>query len=158
MEATMRSFFVALFASLFAPCGVAQEITPPDELVKSVTQDVVAIVKQDKDIRAGNTKKTVALVEEKALRHFKFTRMTALGMGPSGRKASPEQQRLIVEQFRTLLVRTYSTAISSYRDQAIEFKPPRSPGADKDTVVRSVVRQPGAEPVSIDYSMEKTPH
>lgn len=152
----MRLLTIGMFAVLFAASGFAQDALPPDQLVKGVTQDVILIVKQDKDIRAGNTTKTIALVEEKVLPHFNFNRMTALAMGPGWRKATQEQRQLIVDQFRTLLVRTYSTALSSYRDQSIDFKPLRVQPADTDTVVRSVVKQSGAEPVSIDYSMEKS--
>jgi phospholipid transport system substrate-binding protein len=126
-------------------------------LVKGVTQDVIAIVKQDKDIQSGNTKKTIALVEQKVLPHFNFTRMTALAMGINWRKATPDQQQMLIDQFRTLLVRTYSTALTSYRNQAIDFKPLRAQPADTDVTVRSEVRQSGAEAVTIDYSMEKTP-
>jgi phospholipid transport system substrate-binding protein len=118
---------------------------------------VIAIVKQDKDIQAGNTKKTIALVEQKVLPNFNFTRMTQLAMGVNWRKATPEQQKMLVDQFRTLLVRTYSTALTSYRNQTIEFKPLRAQPADTDVTVRSEVRQSGAEAVTIDYSMEKTP-
>jgi phospholipid transport system substrate-binding protein len=82
--------------------------------------------------------------------------MTALAMGPNWRKATPEQQKALTEQFRTLLVRTYSTALSLYRNQSIDFKPLRAQAADTDVMVRSEVKQPGGEPVSIDYSMEKT--
>jgi len=78
-------------------------------------------------------------------------------MGVNWRKATPDQQKLLVEQFRTLLVRTYSTALTSYRNQTIEFKPLRAQANDTDVMVRSEVRQSGAEPVGIDYSMEKTP-
>ncbi len=137
--------------------ATAQDAQAPDALVKDVTQDVIAIVKQDKDIQSGNTKKTVALVEQKVLPHFNFTRMTALAMGVNWRKATPEQQKLLVDQFRTLLVRTYSTALTSYRNQTIDFKPLRAQPADTDVTVRSEVRQSGAEAVTIDYSMEKTP-
>jgi len=125
--------------------------------VRSVTDDVVGIIKQDKDIQAGNRQKTIALVEQKVLPHFDFTRMTALAMGPNWRKATPEQQKLLVEQFRTLLVRTYSTALSAYRNQVIDVKPPRAQPNDTEVVVRSEVKQSGAEPVTIDYSMAKTP-
>lgn len=83
--------------------------------------------------------------------------MTALAMGANWRKASPEQQKVLVEQFRTLLVRTYSSALSAYRDQAIEVKPPRSLPNDAEVLVRSEVRQPGAEAMTIDYSMAKSP-
>ena len=137
--------------------AMAQDAQAPDALVKDVTQDVIAIVKQDKDIQSGNTKKTIALVEQKVLPHFNFTRMTALAMGVNWRKATPDQQQMLIDQFRTLLVRTYSTALTSYRNQAIDFKPLRAQPADTDVTVRSEVRQSGAEAVTIDYSMEKTP-
>jgi phospholipid transport system substrate-binding protein len=151
----MRSV-LALLAFIALTPAAAQDAQSPDGLVKNVTQDVLAIVKQHRDIQAGNTKKTVALVEEKVLPHFNFTRMTALAMGVNWRKATPEQQKQLVDEFRTLLVRTYSTALSSYRNQTIDFKPLRAQPADTDVMVRSEVRQSGTEPVTIDYSMEKT--
>ncbi|MET0680823.1 MAG: ABC transporter substrate-binding protein, partial [Burkholderiales bacterium] len=103
-------------------------------------------------------KKTIALVEDKVLPHFNFTRMTALAMGQNWRKATPEQQKALVEEFRTLLVRTYSSALAVYRNQVIDFKPLRAQASDSDVVVRSDVKQSGGEPVTIDYSMEKTPN
>src|SRR5262249_14697284 len=146
---------IGTLAALLVPAAFAEDL-PPDALVKTVTEEVISIIKQDKDIQAGNPKKSIALVEQKVLPHFNFTRMTALAMGVNWRKATPEQQQLLVEQFRTLLVRTYSTALAAYRNQVIDFKPLRAPAADADVVVRSEVRQSGAEPVSIDYSLEKT--
>lgn len=151
---------LALLACLAAApltAALAQELKAPDVLVRDVTDEVIGIIKQDKDIQAGNTKKTVALVEEKVLPHFDFTRMTALAMGINWRKATPDQQKVLVEQFRTLLVRTYSTALSAYRNQVIEYKPLRAQPNDGEVVVRSEVKQSGAEPVSIDYSMAKSP-
>jgi phospholipid transport system substrate-binding protein len=147
---------LAFLLALFAPLATAQDLAP-DVLVKNVTQEVIGIIKQDTEIQAGNQRKTVALVEDKVLPHFNFSRMTALAMGQNWRKATPEQQKQLVEQFRTLLVRTYSTALSAYRNQVIEFKPLRAAAADADVTVRSDVKQPGGEPVPIDYSMEKTP-
>ena len=158
----MKKFLTSLaFAGLvplmpIAP-AMAQDAQAPDALVKDVTQDVIVIVKQDKDIQSGNTKKTIALVEQKVLPHFNFPRMTALAMGVNWRKATPDQQKLLIDQFRTLLVRTYSTALTSYRNQTIDFKPLRAQPTDTDVTVRSEVRQSGAEAVTIDYSMEKTP-
>lgn len=153
----MRIAFLFLFAfSLLAPAH-AQEVAP-DELVKTVTAEVLEIVRQDKDIQAGDPRKSTALVQEKVLPHFNFTRMTALAMGRNWRQATPEQRQALVEQFRTLLVRTYSTALSAYRDQTIEYRPLRMKPDDTDATVRSQVIQPGGEPVSIDYSMHKTPH
>lgn len=144
------------FAALAIPLATAQDLTP-DALVKTVTQDVIAVIKQDKEIQAGDRRKTIALVEEKVLPHFNFTRMTALAMGANWRKATPEQQQALVNEFRTLLVRTYSTALSAYRNQVIEVKPLRAKPDDADVVVRSEVKQSGTEPVTLDYSMEKTP-
>ena len=152
----MKRASLVLAAALIAPAALAQD-TAPDTLVKGVTQEVLGVIKQDKDIQSGNQRKTIALVEEKVLPHFNFARMTALAMGPNWRKATPEQQKALIEQFRTLLVRTYSSALSSYRNQVIDFKPLRTQAADADVIVRSEVKQPGGEPVSIDYSMEKTP-
>jgi len=149
--------FVWALAALAVPAASAQDLTP-DALVKTVTQDVIAVIKQDKEIQAGDRKKTIALVEEKVLPHFNFTRMTALAMGPNWRKATPEQQQALVNEFRTLLVRTYSTALSAYRNQVIEVKPLRAKPDDADVMVRSEVKQSGTEPVTLDYSMEKTPN
>jgi phospholipid transport system substrate-binding protein len=150
------STLVCASAALFVQTAVAQDVAP-DALVRSVTDDVIAVVKQDKDIQSGSTRKTIALVEEKVLPHFDFTRMTALAMGINWRKATAEQQKVLVEQFKTLLVRTYSTALSAYRNQVIEVKPLRAQPNDTEVTVRSEVKQSGAEAVSIDYSMSKTP-
>jgi phospholipid transport system substrate-binding protein len=154
----MNRFLSTLLGALMAllvPTASAQDVAP-DVLVKTVTEEVISIIKQDRDIQAGNSKKTIALVEQKVLPHFNFTRMTALAMGVNWRKATPEQQKVLAEQFQTLLVRTYSTALSAYRNQVIDFKPLRAPAADADVVVRSEVKQSGTEPVSIDYALEKT--
>jgi phospholipid transport system substrate-binding protein len=151
----MKRFLVlSIFAFLPGVPATAQG-QAPDALVKSVTQEVLSIIKQDKDIQAGSTKKTIALIEDKVLPHFNFTRMTALAMGANWRKATPDQQKALIEQFKTLLVRTYSTALTSYRDQAIDFKPLRAQSGDTEVTVRSEVKLSGTEPISIDYSMEK---
>jgi phospholipid transport system substrate-binding protein len=154
----MRLFLnlVCLTTALFVQAAAAQELAP-DALVKSVTDDVIAAIKQDKDIRGGNARKTIMLVEQKVLPHFDFTRMTALAVGANWRAASPEQQKQLVDEFRTLLVRTYSGALSAYRDQVVEVKPLRGQSTDREVVVRSEVKQSGAAPMTIDYSMEKTP-
>ena len=155
----MNRLFLSLVcaaAVLFVQTAAAQDTTP-DALVKSVTEEVIAVIKQDQDIQAGNKRKTIALVEQKVLPHFDFARMTALATGVGWRKATPEQQTILVEQFRTLLVRTYSTALSAYRNQAIDVKPLRGRAGDAEGVVRSEVKQAGAAPMTIDYSMEKAP-
>ena len=155
----MNRLFLSLVcaaAVLFVQTAAAQDTTP-DALVKSVTEEVIAVIKQDQDIQAGNKRKTIALVEQKVLPHFDFARMTALATGVGWRKATPEQQTVLVEQFRTLLVRTYSTALSAYRNQAIDIKPLRGRAGDAEVVVRSEVKQSGAAPMTIDYSMAKAP-
>jgi phospholipid transport system substrate-binding protein len=155
----MSRLFLSLVcaaAVLFVQTAAAQD-TAPDALVRSVTEEVISVIKQDQDIQAGNKRKTIALVEQKVLPHFDFARMTALATGVGWRKATPEQQTILVEQFRTLLVRTYSTALSAYRNQAIDIKPLRGRAGDAEVVVRSEVKQSGAAPMTIDYSMEKAP-
>jgi phospholipid transport system substrate-binding protein len=156
MKRRLEGLVLAL-AALAGQAATAEDLAP-DALVKTVTQDVIAVIKQDKEIQAGSAKRTIALVEEKVLPHFNFTRMTALAMGANWRKATPEQQKALVDEFRTLLVRTYSTALSAYRNQIIEVKPLRAKPGATEVVVRSEVKQSGTEPVTIDYSMEQTPN
>jgi phospholipid transport system substrate-binding protein len=133
----------------------AQEIAP-DELLKRVTGEVVAAIREDRAIQAGNAARINALVESKILPHFDFRRATQLALGAHWRAATPEQQERLTREFRTLLVRTYSGALASYRDQVIEFRPLRARPGETDVTVRSQVKQPGAEPVVIEYDLEKT--
>jgi phospholipid transport system substrate-binding protein len=152
----MMKFFFGLCLSLFATAVAAQDLAP-DALVKKISDEVIDIVKQDKDIQAGHQKKINDLVDAKVLPHFNFSRMTALAVGRNWPKATPEQQKALTSEFRTLLVRTYSSALTTYKNQVIEFKPLRAAAGDTDVMVRTQVKQPGTEPVGIDYSMEKTP-
>jgi phospholipid transport system substrate-binding protein len=151
----MQRLIFALTAFLLAPLALAQEVAP-DALVRSVSQEVLEIIRKDKDIQSGNTKRTMDLVETKVLPHFDFAHMTALAMGPNWRRATADQQKVLTDQFRTLLVRTYSTALSSYKNHTIDFKPLRAQPGDTEVVVKSEVKQPGQQAVTIDYSMEKT--
>jgi phospholipid transport system substrate-binding protein len=153
----MMKLFFALCFSLFATTVSAQDLAP-DAQVKKITNEVIDIIKQDKDIQAGNHKKINELVDAKVLPHFNFSRMTALAVGRNWPKANAEQQKTLTSEFRTLLVRTYSTALSTYKNQVIEFKPLRAAAGDTDVTVKTQVKQPGTEPISIDYSMEKTPN
>lgn len=157
-DSTLKCLFLILGFGLIAgaPGAFAQDAAP-DALVKGITQDVIATIRQDKDIQAGNSKKVADLVEAKVLPHFNFVRMTQLAVAVNWRRASPEQQRSLTQEFRTLLVRTYSSALSSYRDQVIEYKPLRARPEDTDVTVRSEVKQKGAQAVTIDYDLEKTP-
>ena len=132
-----------LLASFFICAGAGAADVAPDLLVKNVTNEVLDLVRQDKDIRNGNTQKTLDLVEAKVLPHFNFVRMTQLALGRDGRQASPEQLNVLVNEFRNLLVRTYSKALTEYRDQKISFKPFSMDAADTDVKVRSEIKQSG---------------
>src|SRR5882762_5547987 len=145
----------ALVLALAAPVSAAEELTP-DALIRTIALEVLATIRQDKDIQAGNPKKIASLVEARILPHFDFAHTTRIAMGANWRRASPEQREQLVREFRTLLVRTYSSALTAYRDQVIEFKPLRAQAGDAQVTVRSEVRQSGAQAVSIDYEMEKT--
>jgi phospholipid transport system substrate-binding protein len=135
--------------------AAAAEVSP-DTLVDNTAQEVLSIVRQDKELRAGNMAKILDLVEAKVLPHFNFTRMTRLAMGKNWNKATPQQQEELVKEFRTLLVRTYSNALSTYSDYKIKVEPVRSKAGDTDTTVKTKVMQDSGQPVDIDYSMEKT--
>lgn len=130
----------------------------PDRLVDKTVKEVIEIIQQDEALRNGDREKMFDLIETKILPHFNFTRMTQLAMGQHWSKAQPEQQNRIVDEFRTLLVRTYSNALTSYHDETIKVNPLPELGDRTETTVRTTVIQgKGKEPVPIDYSMEKKP-
>src|SRR6476661_3603771 len=135
----------------------AQAQEAPDALAKRVAEDVLQTIRSDKDLQAGNQAKVKQLIESKLALNVDFTRMTALAMGRNWRSATPEQQKMLTDEFRTLLVRTYSGALSNYRDNTMDYAPLRMNPSDTDVIVRTSVRRPGQAPVQIDYSMAKTP-
>ncbi|HXN16654.1 MAG TPA: ABC transporter substrate-binding protein [Usitatibacter sp.] len=145
---------IAFLTALVPLLATAEEA--PDALVKRVTNEVVGIIKADKDVQSGNTRKVVELAEQKVLPHFDFTRMTRLAVGRNWAQASAEQREALVKEFRTLLVRTYSSALTQYRNQTIEVKPAKVAPQDKDVVVKTAVIQQGGPPIPIDYAMTKT--
>lgn len=151
----MRHLLAVLAGLLTVTLAMADEI-PPDALVRTVSADVLEVVRKDKDIQSGNIRKAVELAEVKVLPHFDFLHMTRLAVGKDWRKASPEQQQQLVQEFRTLLVRTYSKAFVEYRNQAIEYKPFKMQPTETDVLVRTVVNQSGGKPVQIDYNLDKT--
>ena len=153
MHNTLKT--AAIVLALTASASHGEELAP-DALVKTISLDVLAAIQKDKDIQGGNPKKIANLVEAKILPHFDFAHTTRIATGANWRRASPEQREQLVQEFRTLLVRTYSGVLVNYRDQIIEFKPLRAQASDSQVTVRSEVRQPGAQAVSIDYEMEKT--
>jgi phospholipid transport system substrate-binding protein len=136
--------------------GAKAEATDPDVLIKNTAQEVLAIIKQDKDIRAGDKKKILELVDAKVLPNFDFERMTRLAVGKGWRTATPEQKKTLVTEFRNLLVRTYANAFTGVQDQTLEVKPLKIPAGAEEVTVKSLVHKPGAQPVAVDYEMEKT--
>ena len=150
----------ALVSAGGARAQAPAEMTAPDVLVKSVTLEVVDIIQKDKEIQgggAGGRKKVIALIETKVLPHFNFEAMTASAVGRNWPKASTEQKTRLNDEFRTLLVRTYSSALSAYSNQKFDFRPLRAKPTDTDVTVNVRVLQSGTEPVTIDYDMEKRP-
>jgi len=141
---------------LLACTALAQAQEGPDALVKSVAEDTLNAIRADKDLQTGNPAKVKQLIESKLVPHFDTARMTALAMGRNWRVATPEQQKQLIEQFQSLLIRTYSNALTNYRDNKMIYKPLRMNPGDTDVIVRTEVTRPGQVAVQIDYSMEKT--
>jgi len=154
----MKKFVVLWLSMLLAsvPLGARAETPEPDVLIRNVVQEVLAAVKQDKDIQAGNQKKTLELVDAKVLPHFDFTRMTQLAVGKHWRAATPEQKQALITEFRNLLVRTYTKAFTVYRDQAVEIKPFKMPPGATEVTIKTVIIKPGEPNIPMDYDMEKT--
>ena len=150
----MLRYLMPLFLA-FAPLGALAADEAPDAMVKRIADEVVAIVKTDKDLQAGNSAKVVQLAEEKVLPHFDFTRMTRLAVGRNWQQATPEQREALTKEFRTLLVRTYSSSLSQYRDQKIQVKPLQVAPGDEDVIVRTAILQENGPQIPIDYRMEK---
>jgi phospholipid transport system substrate-binding protein len=156
---TIQVYLVALLSSLFLAVGSASaqavDQSTPDGLIKTVVSDVMASVKSDPEIQRGNIPRIVDLVEKKIVPYTDMRRTTEMAMGPNWKKATPEQQAQLVSEFKNLLIRTYSGALSQLRDQTIQFKPLRAAPDDKEVVVKTVVIGRG-DPVPLDYRLEKT--
>jgi len=151
----MKSLFSLILGLFLLSTSVFAQEDSPDALIKKVTEDVLTIVRQDKDIQSGNTKKAIELVEGKVLPNFNFMHMTALAMGKDWNKATPEQRKQLSDEFKTLLVRTYSNALTGYKDQTVRYKPTKMQAGDAEVVVKTEVVQSGSKPIQLDYSMEK---
>jgi phospholipid transport system substrate-binding protein len=147
------SLAVALLAS--APFVRAAD-EAPDALIKRLSTDILETIKSDKTSQSGDMSRVIALVESKVMPNVDFTRMTASAVGRSWREATPDQQKRLQQEFKTLLVRTYSGALSQVKDQTIDVKPLRTVAGDSELIVRTEVLGRG-EPVQLDYRMEKTP-
>jgi len=145
---------VAFITTMFVNVSLAAELSA-DELVKRTADDVLNTIKSDKDIQAGDQKKIFALAEEKILPNFDFDRVCRMVLGKNWRSATPEQQAAFQKEFRTLLLRTYATALGKYKDQVIEYKPMRAEAGAKNVSVKTQILQPGGQPISVDYSLVK---
>ncbi len=159
MKHRIWTYLGALAASvlLLAASPMARaEDEAPDAFVKRISTDVLETIKADKSMRSGDLGKVIALVDTRIMPHVDFQRMTASAVGPGWRQASPEQQKRLQEEFKILLVRTYSGALSQISDQTIFIKPLRAAPEDKEVIVRSEVRG-GSDPIQLDYRLEKTP-
>ncbi|HVF65003.1 MAG TPA: ABC transporter substrate-binding protein [Casimicrobiaceae bacterium] len=154
LKQVVRNFAVVLFA-IAAMAAYAQET--PDALIKRVSKETVEAIKADPKLAAGDPAKIREVIETKLLPNFDFPRMTQLAMGRNWTRTTPEQQQRLTEEFRTLLVRTYSNALTQYRDETMDVKPVRADASAAEVTVRSEVIRPGRTPVQIDYGMARTP-
>lgn len=150
------SVFLAMLLSVsFLSVNLAHAELAADELVKQTAEDVLATIKNDKEIQAGNQQKIFALAEEKILPNFDFDRVCRMVLGKNWKAATPEQQAVFQKEFRSLLLRTYATALGKYRNQVIEYKPLRAEADAKNVSVKTQILQPGGQPIAVDYSLVK---
>lgn len=153
-EKTMRLLLATLSMLLFSTLSVGVE--SPDALVKRTAEDVLASVKADKDIQSGDKQKLFELTEEKIVPNFNFEKVSRLVLGKNWNAATPEQKTAFQSEFKTLLIRTYSTALSKYKDQTIQYKPLRMAEGDSIATVKTVILQPAGQPIAVDYTLERT--
>lgn len=154
---TPKLLFLLLMASLLPLAQAQAPDMAPDALVKSVTNEVLQVIRSDKDIQTGNSKKAMELIEAKVQQHFNFAHMIQLGLGRDWKKASAAQQKQLTDEFHTLLVRTYAKALTEYKSQTIEFKPFKMNAGESDVKVRTQVNQAGSKAIPLDYYLEKSP-
>ena len=151
----LNALLLLLIGSLTALAQAQTTEVAPDLLVKNVTNEVLQIIRSDKDIQAGSNKKAVELIESKVLPYFNFPHMTQIAVGRDWKAASPQQQKQLADEFHTLVVRTYAKALTEYRSQTVEFKPFKMAAGDTDIKVRSQVSQPSGKAIPLDYFLEK---
>lgn len=156
MLKTKMNSVLLLALTFAAPAVPAQEVAP-NVLLQSTTLEIITAMKQERNLPAGQPSQVAGLIETKVLPLMDFPRMTQSAVARNWGTATPEQQAALTAEFKTLLVRTYSTALASYRDQTIEFKTMRSAPGDTEVTVKSVVKQSGTEPIAMNYDMAKTP-
>lgn len=152
MKSIVKLFITA---GLLFNMAIANAEIAPDALVKQTAEEVLAIVKTDKDIQSGNQQKIYAVAEEKILPNFDFERVCRMVLGKNWRSATPEQQTAFKKEFRSLLLRTYASALGKYRDQVIEYKPLRMDAGATNATVKTQIIQNGGQPIAVDYSLAK---
>lgn len=152
----MKRLLALLFAAFWLLPLARASAEAPDALVRRLSTEMIDRIKADRDLQSGDFKKISDLVDATVMPHVDFQRMTALAVGRNWRSASPEQQKLLMTEFRVLLLRTYSGALSSVKDQSVRMKPLRADPADTEVVVRSEVVQPRGEPIQLDYRLQKS--
>ena len=135
--------------------GVQANTLEPETLIRNTVEEVLSVIRQDKDIKAGNKEKVIALVDAKVLPHFNFTHMTRLAVGKYWRKATPEQKKVLEIEFRNLLVRTYTNAFTSYQDQEVEVKPLKMANDATEVTIKSLILNRGKPSTPVNYDMEK---
>jgi phospholipid transport system substrate-binding protein len=153
MTRTITTWLVSA-AMAFGAMAVQAQTKAPDVLIKEVSTDVLDAVKADKTIQSGDVQKIIALVDQKVMPYVNFQRMTSAAVGRYWRQATPDQQKRLQDEFKTLLVRTYSGALSQVKDQTVQLKPMRASAEDAEVVVRTEVRGKG-DPIQLDYRLEK---
>ena len=149
----LKRLMIGLCLLGFSMASFAAEA--PDELVKRTAEDVLTIVKADKDIQSGNQEKLFALIEEKILPNFNFDKVSRLVLGKNWTKATPEQKTAFQSEFKSLLIRTYANALSKYKNQTIEYAPLRMTDGVAKATVKTSILQPGGQPIAVNYSLEK---
>ena len=151
-------FPIAILACLMALAlpARAQQDLGPEELVRKVTQDVLDAIRSDKQLAAGDKQKALKLAEEKVLPHIDFEEAARLAVGRAWAQATPEQRKKLVEEFRKMLVRTYSNAISAYEGQTMQVLPVRMKPGDTEVTVHNRYIRAGGTPLPVDYQMHKT--
>lgn len=157
MTYTTRRLGVAVFFLTTAMSSVLAAVVPPDVLVKQTVDEVLDIIRTDKKVQAGNVDRIAEIMEQKVAPHFDFPRMTRLAVGRPWRQATPEQRSELIQEFRTLLIRSYASAFTMFKAIVVEYKPLRLPKDATVATVNTVIRLPGgAQPVSVDYDMQLT--
>jgi phospholipid transport system substrate-binding protein len=151
----VRTFLVLI--GLLVTTSVFANVLPPDQLVKQITQDTYQFVNQDAALQKGDTTKLIEWAEKSVISSFDFNRMTSLAVGKEWRQATPEQKKMLIQEFRKLLIRTFANAfVGIKKEQTIEYKPFKMNPEDQDVVVKALIIKPGTKPVDVNFSLEKT--